>query len=304
MQRRDFLKNATATAAALSLLGRNASFANESNRLHVTLNQYTVATFYGRDGIDFLQDLDKYLAEMKAAGADGLEVMLNSAADSEKFGAALKKNGMEMRSVYMSPNFHDKSVCDSEIERVLTSVKKAAEYGTKFVVVNPAVKEGKTDAELILQSEVFDKVGAEIRKIGPRLTFHYHTSELQFAGREIHHVLCGTNPENLGLCFDVHWSYRASGNSAVAAYDHARLYGNRVLEFHLRQSKDGVWTELFEGDGDLDYKWVADFVAKFGKKPHIVLEQAPENGTPKTMAAAEVFKKSIETTRKIFDAYR
>ena len=303
MQRREFLKTSAGTVAALSLMGQNASAATETDRLHITLNQYTVATFYGRDGVDFAKEIEKCLPEMKSAGADGLEAMINSAADSEMYGSLMKKHGMELRSIYMSPNFHDKDGCDSEIERTLTSVKKAVEFGTKVVVINPAVKEGKSDAELILQSKNFDKVGEEIRKLGAKLTFHYHTSELQFAGREFHHVLCGTKPENLGLCFDVHWSFRASGNSAVAAYDHARLYGDRVYEFHLRQSKDGVWTELF-GDGDIDYRWVADFVAKFGKKPHIVLEQAPENGTPHTMKAAEVFKLSMEATRKMFDAYR
>ncbi len=288
---------------ALSLMGRNAYSAADSDRLHITLNQYTVANYYGRDGVDFMKDLDKCLAEMKSVGADGLEAMINSAADSEMYGSALKKQGMELRSIYMGANFHDKNVCDSEIERVLSSVKKATEYGTKVVVINPAPKEGKSDAELILQSENFDKAGEQIRKLGPKLTFHYHTTELQFAGREFHHLLCGTKPENLGLCFDVHWSYRASGNSAVCAYDHARLYGDRVYEFHLRQSQDGIWTELF-GAGDIDYQWIADYVAKFGKKPHIVLEQAPENGTPNTMKAAEVFKLSMETTRKMFDAYK
>ena len=286
-------------------MGQSSSppLAAEADRLHITLNQYTVACYYGRDGVDFLQNLDKCLAEMKSVGADGLEPMIGSAADSEMYGSALKKQGMVLRSMYMGVNLHDKNVCDSEIERVLTSTKKAMEYGLKVVVINPEAKAGKTDDELILQSKNFDKVGEEIRRIGAQLTFHYHTTELEFGAREFHHLLCGTKPENLGLCFDVHWSFRASGNSAVAAYDHARLYGDRVYEFHLRQSKDGVWTELF-GDGDIDYPWVADYVAKFGKKPHIVLEQAAENGTPNTLKAADVFKISMETTRKMFDAYR
>ena len=304
MQRREFLKTSATTAAALSLMTPGVSRAAEADRLHITLNQYTVGSYYGRDGVDFGQNLDKCLAEMKAAGADGLEAMINTAADSEMYGNALKKQGMLLRSMYMGVNLHEKNASDSEIERVLTSTKKAMEYGLKVVVINPAVKEGKTDDELILQSKNFDKVGEEIRKLGAKLTFHYHTTELQFAGREFHHVLCGTKPENVGLCFDVHWSFRASGNSAVAAYDHARLYGDRVYEFHLRQSKDGVWTELFEDGHDIDYQWVADYVAKFGKKPHIVLEQAAENGTPHTMKAAEVFKISMETTRKMFDAYK
>ncbi len=306
MQRREFLKNTAAAAgtiATASFLGKEVFAAESKPRLHVALNQYTVAAYYNRDGIDFVKEIDKCLAEMKKSGADGLEPMINSAQDSEIYGTALQKQKMEMRSIYIGANLHEKGTLAAELERILASVKKAAEFGTKVVVINPAPKEGKTDAELVYQSENFNSLGSELRKMGLSLCFHYHTTELQFAAREFHHLLCGTEPENMGICFDVHWSYRASGNSAVAAYDHARLYGDRVVEFHLRQSKDGVWTELF-GEGDIDYPWIANYVARrFKAKPHIVLEQAPEQGTPSTMKSGEVFKKSLETTREMFAAY-
>ena len=296
------MKNTAGAIAATAVLGNAAFSADAQKRLPVSINQYTVASFYARDGVDFGKNIDSCLAEMKAAGADGLEAMINTAADSEMYGNALKKQEMIMRSIYLSGNLHEKDAAIGEFERMLTAAKKASEFGTKIAVLNPAVKEGKSDEELIFQSQNFNKLGAEMLKFGVSLSFHYHTTELQFAGREFHHLLCGTDPKNMGICFDVHWSYRASGNSAVSAYDHARLYGDRVVEFHLRQSKDRVWTELF-GDGDIDYQLVADVVAKHGKKPFIVLEQAPENGTPNTMKSAEIFKKSLETTRKIFAAY-
>ncbi|MGL6194269.1 MAG: sugar phosphate isomerase/epimerase family protein [Thermoguttaceae bacterium] len=321
MKRRNFLRTAVGSLTVASVLGKSDSILNSNgsgnagtavfaaeqasptDRLHVTINQYTAGSYFGRDGVDFMQNLDKCLTEMREVGADGLEPMINTEADSEFFGKALKKNKMEMRSIYMSANLHDKDAADAEMERVIKAAKKAAEYGTKVVVINPAAKDGKTDDELILQSKNMNKLGEQLRKHGVKLAFHYHTSELGFAAREFHHLLCGTEPENLGLCFDVHWSYRASGNSAVSAYDHAKLYGDRVVELHLRQSKDGVWTELF-GDGDINYKWVADYIAKLGKKPHIVLEQAAENGTPNTMKTDEVFKKSVATVRDMFAAYK
>lgn len=302
MKRRDFLKTTTGTITAAALLGQTAWTAEAQARLPVALNQYTVASFYARDGVDFRKNLDACLEEMKAAGADGLEPMIHSAADSEMYGNALKKRQMQMRSLYMSVNLHEKDAARGEIERVLSAAGKAAEFGSKIVVINPAAKEGKTDEELVFQSKNFDTLGAELRKLDMALSFHYHVTELQFAAREFHHVLCGTDPKNVGICFDVHWSYRASGNSAVCAYDHARLYGDRVIEFHLRQSEKGVWTELF-GSGDIDYQRIADLVAKYGKKPFIVLEQAPEAGTPQTMKTNEIFRKSLATAREIFAAY-
>ncbi|MGL6225157.1 MAG: sugar phosphate isomerase/epimerase family protein [Thermoguttaceae bacterium] len=305
MQRREFLTNTAGWVAAASLLNCSGTkvFSDDSRRLPVALNQYTVSAFYSREGIDFLKNLDRCLAEMKQCGADGLEPMIGSLRDSAFYGKALRKQDMDMRSIYMGVNLHDEDAAQGERDRVLESAQKAAEYGTRIVVINPAPKSGKSDSELARQSQNMNTLGAELRKLGLALCFHYHTTELENGGREFHHLMCGTEPENLGLCFDVHWSFRASGNSAIAAYDHARLYGDRVVEFHLRQSKDGIWTELFE-EGDIDYDRVAQQVAGMMKtKPYIVLEQAPESGTPNTMKSGEVFSKSLEMTRKIFEPF-
>jgi inosose dehydratase len=46
------------------------------------------------------------------------------------------------------------------------------------------------------------------------------------------------------MCFDAHWLYRGASNSEVAVFDIARLYADRIIELHVRQSKDDVWTEV------------------------------------------------------------
>jgi hypothetical protein len=40
-----------------------------------------------------------------------------------------------------------------------------------------------------------------------------------------------------------------------------------------------------------------------GIKPHIVLEQAVETGSPKTMSTVEAFKQSSKYTRRIFAGF-
>jgi len=72
----------------------------------------------------------------------------------------------------------------------------------------------------------------------------------------------------------------------VALFDVLKLYGRRVSELHLRQSDKNVWTEAL-GPGDIDYPLLAQRLARIGVEPHLVLEQAPEQGTPKTMDAVE-----------------
>lgn len=56
----------------------------------------------------------------------------------------------------------------------------------------------------------------------------------------------------MSLCLDVHWAYRGSGNSQVALFAIIKLYGHRIAELHIRQSRGGIWSETF-GEGDIDY---------------------------------------------------
>jgi inosose dehydratase len=115
-------------------------------------------------------------------------------------------------------------------------------------------------------------------------------------------MMVGTDPACVTLCLDAHWIYRGSGNSQVALFDVLKLYGSRVTELHLRQSKDNIWTEMF-GDGDIDYKRVAKYLLDIGVKPHIVLEQAVEAGSPKTTGSVEALRKSCQYARQIFVAF-
>ena len=293
MQRRQFLSAALAVSGAA--LVSETLLAQANQRLHIAVNQYTCGTIYGRDNIDFWTRLD----EIKSTGIDGLEPMINSAAEADAIGKRLADHGLAMRSIYTGPNLHEADAAAREIPRILALAERAKTFGTSVIVLNPAAKSGKSDAELILQSKNLDLLGAGLKQIDMSLAFHYHTTELEFGAREFHHVLCGTDPKNVSLCFEQHWSYRGSGNSQVAVFDHLQLYGDRSVSVHLRQSTNNVWSETF-GDGDIDNIRLAAGLKKLPTMPLIVLEQAPEGGTPKTLVPAEVFRRSAEYVRRVF----
>ncbi|MCL2710833.1 MAG: sugar phosphate isomerase/epimerase [Planctomycetaceae bacterium] len=299
MQRRQFLSAALAVSGAAlvseTLLAQESQRNQRNQRLHIAVNTYTCGSFYGRDNIDFWTRLD----ELKSVGIDGLEPGIGSAAEAETIGKRLADHGLEMRSIYVGPNLHEENVAAREIARILALAEKAKAVGTSVIVLNPAAKSGKTDAEIILQSKNLDILGARLKEMGISIAFHYHTTELEFGAREFHHVLCGTDPKNVSLCFEQHWSYRGSGNSQVAVFDHLKLYGERSTAVHLRQSTNNVWSETF-GDGDIDNIRLAAGLKKLPTMPLIVLEQAAEGGTPKTLAPAEVFRRSAEYVRRVF----
>ena len=83
------------------------------------------------------------------------------------------------------------------------------------------------------------------------LAYHNHDAEMREGAREFHHMLTGTDPANVKLCLDAHWIYRGSGNSQVALFDIVEIYVDRIVELHLRQSHDGIWSEVF-GEGDIN----------------------------------------------------
>ena len=307
--RRTFLRKA-ALLTGSTVLFTDQNFMSDAiaqsirptGQAEVFINQYTVETYYAREGINLRANLDRCFAELKEAGLAGFEAMANQPQELDTYIDALKKHNLKLHSFYTSGNFHDEATADAEIKRVVSLAERAKPADTKIVVLNPQPKSGKSDAELNRQNHSLDILGAELRKSGMKLSLHYHITELEFAAREFHSFMSDTNPENVSLCFDAHWSFRASNNSAVSAYSHAKLYADRISELHLRQSQGGVWTEIFMAKADIEYDRILSILrqSKDFNNFHIVLEQAPENGTPKTLKPIDIFKQSAATVKEMF----
>ena len=149
------------------------------------------------------------------------------------------------------------------------------------------------------QAAGLNRLGRELAAEGLTLAYHNHHVELEHAAREFHHMMLGTEPGCLSLCLDAHWVYRGAGHSQVALFDVVKLYGKRVAELHLRQSNGNVWSETF-GDGDIDYRALWKGLTEMGAKPHLVLEQGPEQGTPQTIEVAEAHRRSCRYAKDVF----
>jgi len=263
--------------------------------------------FYQRENRNFNRELDKGLEEVAASGMDGFEPLANNPQEIDRLGPLLKKHGLEMRSLYVNSVLHEQDKADESIEAVLAIAEKAKGIGTKIIVTNPSPirwggPQNKNDSQLKVQATALEKLGRLLKAMGLTLSYHNHDIELRNAAREFHHMMVGTDPAYVTLCLDAHWIYRGAGNSAVALFDVLKLYGPRITELHLRQSKDNIWTETFT-DGDIDYPALAKYLLDIGVKPHIVLEQAVETGSPKTMSTLKAFKQSSKYTRRIFAGF-
>ncbi len=309
ISRRRFIKDLAMAGGAIVMGTQSVGAAQrrQAGKLHLACNQYPWTVFYQRENRNFNNDLDKGLSELAASGMDGYEPLANNPQEIDRLGPLLKKHGLQMRSLYVNSILHERKKADESIESVLTIAEKAKRLGTKIIVTNPSPirwggPQNKDDAQLKVQAAALEKLGRQLKAMGLTLSYHNHDIELRNAAREFHHMMLGTDPTYVTLCLDAHWIYRGAGNSSVALFDVLKLYGPRIIELHLRQSKDNIWTETFT-DGDIDYPALAKYMLNIGIKPHIVLEQAVESGSPKTMSTVEAFKQSSKYTRRVFAAF-
>ncbi len=304
INRREFVNTLGVVAATAYLSNPSIAESYPIKPAQISCNQYSWITFYGREGKNWSTNLDASLSDYASTGLKSYEPAANNADDIKKLLPFLRKYNLSMPSLYVNSSLHMVDEAEKSISSVLSIADACKEAGTKILVTNPnpiqwGTDKNKSDTELAEQARNLDRLGAELKKRGMTLAYHTHDVELRAAAREFHHMLLATDPKNVSLCLDVHWVYRGSGNSQIALFDIVKLYGKRIVELHIRQSKAGVWQETF-GEGDIDYKRLATELDKISVKPHLVLEQCLEKTSPNTMNAAEAHKIDQIELRKVF----
>jgi len=309
LHRRQFLSYSSVSAiAALSAANRSDVSEEMSHaELHLSSNEYSWVVFYKRENRDFKGSLETSLGDLTRSGLNGLEPSIEKTEEIDRLGPLLRKNKLEMRSIYVNSILHQPNQVETSIGQILKIAEKAKDWGTRIIVTNPSPirwggPENKDDTQLRVQAEALNKLGQELNSLGFKLAYHNHDIELRNAAREFHHMMVGTNPKFVSFCLDAHWVYRGAGNSQVALFDAVKLYGARVVEIHLRQSKGNIWSETFD-EGDIDYTELAKQLLHAGIKPHLVLEVAVEQGTPKTMDPVEAHRRSSKYARRIFAGF-
>jgi inosose dehydratase len=307
-KRRAFLSSLASLTAA-SLLTPTDGWAHLlADQLHLATNEYSWITFYQRQGRNWFADLDASLRELAKSGIVGYEPSVKKPEDLSLLAPLLKKHKLEMRSLYVGCALHTEKEANQSQEQVKAIARAARPLGVNIIVTNPSPirwggPEDKTDAELALQAQNLDRMGAALRQQGIRLAYHNHDIEMRNAAREFHHMMLATDPEHVSLCLEAHWLYRGSGNSQLAMFDVLRLYGARIAEVHLRQSKNGIWTETF-GEGDIDYTRLAKELLALQLRPHLVLEQCVEKQTPNTMEGVAAHQQDLQYASRVFAAFK
>ena len=306
LNRRHFLTSLAAIGGTTLLPDASTAYASSptAKLSAISCNAYTWNTFYGREKKTWMANPDASLTEYVKTGLTSYEPSFNNADEVNKLAPYLAKYKLAMPSLYVNSSLHRADEAPKSIESVLSIADAAKSLGARIIVTNPnPIKWGsdddKTDTELIEQAKNLDRLGAELRKRGITLAYHTHAPEHRQAAREFHHMLLASDPKNVSLCLDAHWVYRGSGNSQVALFDVVKLYGKRIVEVHIRQSKGGIWQEVFS-DGDIDYRRLANELKAKNIRPLLVLEQCLEKGSPNTLGPVDAHKQDISYAKDVF----
>lgn len=300
--RREFLRR-TAAFSVLPIISSGLT-SNTLETFPIASNSYNWVTFYRRSGKTWGQDWDACMASYAQTGLRAYESSFSSVDEVNKLAPSLEKYAIKIPSLYVNSLLHTREDSEKSIESALAIAAAGKKLGTKIVVTNPSpIRWGgddlKTDEQLEIQAKNLEKLGVALKGMGMTLAYHIHDNELKAGAREFHHMMLNTSPDNLSFCFDVHWVYRGCQNSQAAVFDVLKLYGRRIVELHIRQSVNGIWSETF-GDGDIDYKRLVSELQKIGIRPHLVIEQCIEEKSPNTMTAEEAHRKDIVAVKEVF----
>lgn len=247
------------------------------------------------------------LNELSQSGFKGYEPSFSKPEEVATLQKQMAAQKIWSKSMYVNSTLHEPLLVEQNIQDILAIAIEAQKIGIEIIVTNPTpIKwggpENKSDEQLKAQAIALNLLGKELESIGITLAYHNHDAEMREGAREFHHMLTGTDPAFVKLCLDAHWIYRGSGNSQIALFDIVEIYADRIVELHLRQSQNGVWSETF-GEGDIDYGRLADTLKEKGLNPHIVLEQAIEKGTPHTMGSVEAMNESLKNVKTVFQDF-
>jgi len=292
------LAGATLLSRRLLLGGDEASVAHYAPKLSVEI--YIWIQHLASEKKTLAEGVDEVLASFHGAGYRRVELNQDFFKPElrERTLALLAKYNLAPETIYVGTTMHEAAAAEKSVKEAVELARLLKPHGTRIIVTNPSPKPGqgrKTDEELDTQAKYVDQLGAELHQQGMKLALHHHTPELVDNAREWRHLLQHTNPRRVYCCVDVHWAYR--GGQEVMTF--IRETGDRLVELHLRNSKQGIWTEDF-GPGDIDYQKVADYLRGIGFKGYLVVELAYEKDTQITRSLDEDLRLSRLYTDKIF----
>jgi sugar phosphate isomerase/epimerase len=248
-------------------------------------------------GYDVSPILSQIFSDMAYAGFDGLETMeqpLRSTVYTQQIKELIDKHKISLTGSSYGAQMWNKDKQNEIYEDVDNIFTNMASVGGKTFGVSVGEPAGrkKTDAEFDIQAELLKKIIALGEKKGIVLNLHNHTAEVADNMYDLRGTLKRIPSIKLGP--DLNWLLRAGVNPV----DFLREFRKQIVFLHLRdQLSNGKWPESM-GEGNVNFKEIAEVMKEINFQGTAVIELAHEGGFVKTRPLKESLKMSREYMRK------
>ncbi len=299
MNRRNFIRNASVTLAALSLSAKGSAIpllkTISPARTFVGMHVWVYAA--NQPGYDVSPILGQIFSDVAYAGFDGVETMeqpLRSPVYTKQIKELTEKHGIKLLGTSYGAEMWDKNAQNKIYEDVDLIFSNMASVGGRTFGVSVGAPRGrkKTEEEFDTQAELLRKIITLGEKRGIVLNLHNHIAEVADNMYDLRGTL--KRIPDIGLGPDLNWLLRAGVNPV----DFLREFGKQVIFLHLRdQLANGKWPESL-GEGNVDFREIAGVLKDIGFRGDEVVELAHENGFVITRPLRESLKMSREYIRK------
>lgn len=301
MERRIFIRNTSLSLLAFSLAKTAYAKAFSPGEINKkTLVGAHVWPFaVGLPENDVSPILSQIFSDVAYAGFDGVELMhqtLRSSDYTKQVRELIDQHKIILIGSSYSAAFWDKDKQNEIYEDVDLIFTNMASVGGKTFGVSVGETRGrlKTEEELDNQAYLLEKINAlgKTKKKGIVVNLHNHKYEVQ----NNMHDLRGTLKRIPDMCLgpDLNWLLRADVNPI----DFLKEFREQIVYLHLRdQLSNGKWPESL-GEGNVDFKEIADALTEINFKGTVSVELAFERGVPLTRPIRESLKMSREHMRK------
>lgn len=299
MNRRNFIRNVSLSAAALSLSDKVISTAqlNPVKKKDLFVGAHVWVYAATLKDYDVSPVLPQIFSDMAYAGFDGVELMekpLRSTEYTKQIKELIEKNRIKLLGTSYGADMWDKDKHNQILDEVELIFNNMASLGgrTFGVSVGRPANRQKTEAEFDNQANLLNKLTALGKKKGIDLNLHNHTYEVENKMYDLRGTL--KRIPDIGLGPDLNWLLRGGVNPL----DFMREFKNQIIFCHLRdQLSTGKWPESL-GEGNVNFREIADVMNEIGFKGDVVIELAHENGFAITRPLKESLKMSREYMRK------
>jgi sugar phosphate isomerase/epimerase len=284
-------------ALSLYKTGNATSLIKDNDKKKITVGAHVWVYASTMPKYDVSPILDQIFSDVSYAGFDGVETMeqpLRSQVYTKQIRELMDKYKIKLIGSSYGADMWNKDKQNEIYEDVDLIFTHMASVGGRTFGVSVGEPSGrkKTEDEFDNQAALLRKLISLGEKKGIVLNLHNHTAEVENNMYDLRGTLKRIPDIKLGP--DLNWLLRAGINPV----DFLKEYRKQIVFMHLRdQLSDGKWPESM-GEGNVNFREIADVMKEINFRGDAIIELAHENGFVRTRPLKESLKMSRDYMRK------